>query len=32
VRYDVDFTARQCAYYGAHGEEYIETYPAVDVA
>jgi uncharacterized protein YbcV (DUF1398 family) len=32
VRYDVDFTARTVAYYGCHGEEYIETYPAVEVA
>ena len=31
VRYDVDFTARRVAYYGAHGEEYIEDYPAVHV-
>src|SRR5579862_8802797 len=29
VRYDVDFAARQVAYFGAHGEEYIERYPAV---
>jgi uncharacterized protein YbcV (DUF1398 family) len=31
VRYDVDITARTCIYYGAAGEEYIESYPAVDV-
>ncbi len=31
VRYDVDFAARTVAYYGAHGEEYIEDYPAVDL-
>jgi uncharacterized protein YbcV (DUF1398 family) len=31
VRYDVDFTARICTYYGANGEEYVENYPAVDV-
>jgi uncharacterized protein YbcV (DUF1398 family) len=31
VRYDVDFIARQCAYYGSNDEEYIESYPAVDV-
>jgi uncharacterized protein YbcV (DUF1398 family) len=31
VRYDVDFAARTVAYYGAHGEEYVEAYPAVDV-
>ncbi len=28
VRYDVDFTARTVAYYGCHGEEYMEAYPA----
>jgi uncharacterized protein YbcV (DUF1398 family) len=31
VRYDVDFGARTCTYYGAGNEEYIESYPAVDV-
>ena len=31
VRYDVDFTARTVAYYGCHGEEYMEEYPAVKV-
>ena len=31
VRYDVDFTARTVAYYGCNGEEYIESYPAVEV-
>jgi uncharacterized protein YbcV (DUF1398 family) len=31
VRYDVDFVARQVAYYGSNAEEYIEDYPAVDV-
>jgi uncharacterized protein YbcV (DUF1398 family) len=31
VRYDVDFAARTVAYYGSNGEEYIESYPAVDV-
>ena len=31
VRYDVDFAARTVAYYGCHGEEYIEDYPVVDV-
>jgi len=30
VRYDVNFTVRTVAYYGCHGEEYIEAYPAVD--
>jgi uncharacterized protein YbcV (DUF1398 family) len=32
VRYDVDFAARTVAYYGCNGEEYIEAYPAVDIA
>jgi uncharacterized protein YbcV (DUF1398 family) len=31
VRYDVDFAARTVAYYGCHGEEYVEAYPMVDV-
>ena len=31
VRYDVDFAARNVAYYGCDGEAYIETYPAVDI-
>jgi len=31
VRYDVDFAARTVSYYGAHGEEYVEAYPAVEV-
>ena len=31
VRYDVDFVERTVAYYGCNGEEYIETYPSVDV-
>jgi uncharacterized protein YbcV (DUF1398 family) len=31
VRYDVDFAARTVAYYGCNDEEYIETYPAVNV-
>jgi uncharacterized protein YbcV (DUF1398 family) len=31
VRYDVDFAARTCTYYGAGGEEYVESYPAVEV-
>jgi uncharacterized protein YbcV (DUF1398 family) len=32
VRYDVDFTARTVAYYGCNGEEYVEDYPAVEIA
>jgi uncharacterized protein YbcV (DUF1398 family) len=31
VRYDVDFERRTVAYYGCNGEEYIETYPEVDI-
>ena len=31
VRYDVDFAARTVAYYGCHGEEYVEAYPLVEI-
>jgi uncharacterized protein YbcV (DUF1398 family) len=31
VRYDVDLDARTCTHYGANGEEYVESYPMVDV-
>ena len=31
VRYDVDFTARTCTYYGSDGENYVESYLAVDL-
>ena len=32
VHYDVDFTSRTVAYYGCNGgEEYVESYPAVEV-
>jgi len=31
VRYDVDFAARTCTYYGTTDEQYVESYPAVDV-
>ncbi len=31
VRYDVDFAARTVSYYGCNGEEYVESYPAVDL-
>lgn len=31
VRYDVDFAARTCSYYGCKGEEYVEEYPAVSI-
>lgn len=29
VRYDADFVARTVTYYGARGESYVESYPAV---
>jgi uncharacterized protein YbcV (DUF1398 family) len=32
VRYDVDFSARTCTYYGSNGEEYVEAYSPADVA
>jgi uncharacterized protein YbcV (DUF1398 family) len=32
VRYDVNFVARTVCYFGAHGEEYVEAYPAVEVS
>jgi uncharacterized protein YbcV (DUF1398 family) len=31
VRYDVDFTARTCTYYGCEDENYIESYPPAKV-
>lgn len=31
VRYDVDFTARTVAYCGCNGEEYVESYPSVEI-
>jgi uncharacterized protein YbcV (DUF1398 family) len=31
VRYDVDFAARTCAYYGCNDERYVETYPVVSL-
>jgi uncharacterized protein YbcV (DUF1398 family) len=31
VRYDVDLVGRKVAYYGCNGEEYVESYPAVEV-
>src|SRR5579863_3654236 len=31
LRYDVDFEARTVTYYGCNGEEYIESYPAVEM-
>jgi uncharacterized protein YbcV (DUF1398 family) len=31
VRYDVDFAARTCTYYGCEDEYYLEEYPAVTI-
>ena len=31
VKYDVDFAARTCTYYGVGEEKYVESYPAVEV-
>jgi uncharacterized protein YbcV (DUF1398 family) len=31
VRYDVDFAARTCTYYGCEGENYLEEYPGVTI-
>ncbi|MGC1416314.1 MAG: DUF1398 family protein [Candidatus Acidiferrum sp.] len=31
VRYEVDFTARTCTYFGCAGEKYIEDYPGVAI-
>ena len=31
VRYDVDFATRKVAYQGSTGEEYAETYPAIEL-
>jgi uncharacterized protein YbcV (DUF1398 family) len=31
VGYDVDFAARTVKYFGCEGEEYVETYPAVQI-
>jgi uncharacterized protein YbcV (DUF1398 family) len=31
VQYDVDFAARTCTYYGCNDEEYVESYPAVEL-
>jgi uncharacterized protein YbcV (DUF1398 family) len=31
VRYEVDFTARTCTYYGCNDENYREDYPAVSI-
>lgn len=32
IRFDVDFTARTVSYYGSDGEQYVEAYPAVEIA
>ena len=31
VRYDVDFAARTCSYFGCDGESYVENYPAANL-
>jgi uncharacterized protein YbcV (DUF1398 family) len=31
IRYDVDFAARTVSYYGCNNEQYIESYPAVEI-
>ena len=31
VRYDVDFAARTCTYYGCNDQHYVESYPAVSL-
>jgi uncharacterized protein YbcV (DUF1398 family) len=31
VRYDVDFIARTCTYYGCEDDHYVESYPAVSI-
>jgi uncharacterized protein YbcV (DUF1398 family) len=31
IRYDVDFEARHVTYFGAAGESYVESYPAVTI-
>lgn len=31
VGYDVDFAARTVRYFGCEGEEYVESYPAVEI-
>jgi len=31
IGYDVDFEKRTCTYFGAKGESYVESYPAVEL-
>ena len=31
IGYDVDFSARTVSYFGARGERYVESYPALEV-
>jgi uncharacterized protein YbcV (DUF1398 family) len=31
TRYEVDFAARTCTYYGADGQNYMEEYPEVEI-
>lgn len=32
VRYEVDFLARTCTYFGCNDEKYVEEYPAVTIS
>ena len=32
IRYEVDFHSRIVTYYGCHGDEYAEQYPAVEIS
>jgi uncharacterized protein YbcV (DUF1398 family) len=32
IRYDVDFAVRTVVYFGSNGEEYVESYPAVEIS
>lgn len=31
IGYDVDFEKRTCTYFGAQGESYVESYPAIEL-
>lgn len=31
VKYDIDFIKRTCTYYGLDDEEYVETYPEIQI-
>lgn len=32
VRYDVEFAVRTVVYFGSNGEEYVESYPAIEIS